>query len=84
MRLQRVHEPHEPGARCELGAADAVVDENERIVDGPALAGGIGFGVVDLAGDRAGLIAHPVFVGALAGVNGSSHCGLPTEGMFVP
>src|SRR2546422_6893081 len=64
-----IHQPDEAGALDELGAADAIVDEDVALIDEPALAGGVGSGLLDLAGDGLLLVRDPWLVGRLPGEN---------------
>jgi hypothetical protein len=72
-RLERAHEPEEPGAAGELGPADPVVHVDVGVGDRPALARGVGAGALDLAGDGPGVLGAAVLRGRLAGVDGSDH-----------
>ena len=68
-----VHQPDEAWALDELGAADAIVDEDVALIDDPALAGGVGSGLLDLAGDGPLLVRDPWLVGRLPSENCGDH-----------
>jgi hypothetical protein len=72
-RLQRVHEAQEAGPVRKLGAADAVVNEDETVVDAPTLHDRVGLCVFDLPGDRLLLVGDASLIRTLAGVDGGDH-----------
>jgi hypothetical protein len=57
----------------ELRPADAVIEEDAVLGDGPALLGGVGFGVLDLPRDRLLLVVDAVLFGGFPRVDGSDH-----------
>jgi hypothetical protein len=69
---QHAHEPHETRSPLELGAADAVVDEDVRLRDGPALGNSERLRVLDLPRDAL-RVPMDVLAGGLAGVDGGVH-----------
>ena len=68
-----VHQPQEAGALHELRAADAVVDVNVLLGDGPAFPSGVRLRVLDLAGDGLLVVTDTVLLGRFAGVDGGNH-----------
>jgi hypothetical protein len=61
-RLQRVHEAQEPGPFRELGPADPVIDEDRRVVHGPAFPRRVLASVLDLPPDRPLILGDAVLV----------------------
>jgi len=57
----------------ELGTADPVVDVDVRVIDVPALARGVRFGVLDLAYYGALLVRDAVLLGGFSSVDCNDH-----------
>jgi hypothetical protein len=68
--LQVVEQALEPRPIVELGTTDPVVDIDVSLIHRPALALGVGFGVVHLPCDGLVLGVAVAIVGGLAGVDG--------------
>jgi hypothetical protein len=74
-RFERAHQPEEAGPAGELGTRDPVVLVDMGGVHRPALARGVGPGLLDLPRDGLGLLGDAGLVGGLAGVDGSGQNG---------
>ena len=72
-RLDRAQQAHEPRARGELRARDAIVGVDVVLGDDPALPRGVGPRVLDLPHDRPLVVGHAVLLRRLPRIDGRSH-----------